>query len=62
MRPLHAGAKSLSVRRFLHALGFEGHSFHSLRATQATNVSAKGATIDEIAMALGPNACDQGLH
>ena len=44
---------SVYFSRFLQSVGFEGFSFHSLRATMATSMAGKGATIEEIATALG---------
>lgn len=46
---------SLSVifGRFLNRVGMKGYSFHSLRATYATTMANNGATLDEIATALG---------
>jgi integrase len=46
---------SVYFGRMFKSLGFDGYSFHSLRATMATSMAAKGATIDEIANALGHN-------
>jgi integrase len=46
---------SVYFGRLFKSLGFEGYSYHSLRATMATTMAAKGATIEEIAKALGHN-------
>ena len=51
--PTRRAMISVAFGRFLKTLGFEGYSYHSLRATQATAMAAKGATIGEIAKALG---------
>lgn len=51
--PKRRAMLSVIFGRFLKGLGFEEHSFHSLRATFATAMAAKGATVDEIAKALG---------
>lgn len=46
---------SVYFGRLFKSLGFDGYSFHSLRATMATSMASKGATIEEIANALGHN-------
>ena len=46
---------SVYFGRLFKSLGFDGYSFHSLRATMATTMAAKRATIEEIAKALGHN-------
>jgi integrase len=53
--PKRRSMMSVYFGRLFKSLGFEGYSFHSLRATMATSMAAKGATIDEIAKALGHN-------
>lgn len=44
---------SVYFGRLFKSLGFEGFSFHSLRATMATTMAARGDTIEDIAKALG---------
>ena len=44
---------SVNFGRFLKSVGLDGYSFHSLRATYATTMANQGATLDEIAEALG---------
>jgi len=44
---------SVNFGRFLKSAGLDGYSFHSLRATYATTMANQGATLDEIAEALG---------
>jgi len=44
---------SVYFGRLFKSLGFEGYTFHSLRATMATTMAANGSTIEEIAKTLG---------
>ena len=53
--PKRRSMMSVYFGRLFKSLGFDGYSFHSLRATMATTMAAKGATIEEIAKALGHN-------
>lgn len=49
---------SVIFGRFLDRVGMTGYSFHSLRATYATTMANQGATIEEIAAALGHHGTD----
>jgi len=51
--PKRRSYHSVMFRRILNALGIDGKSFHSLRATYATNASIKGKPWWEIAKDLG---------
>lgn len=51
--PRKRSSISVYFCRFLKSLGLSGYSFHSLRATMATSMAIKGATVEEIAKALG---------
>jgi integrase len=53
--PKRRSMMSVYFGRLFKSLGFHGYSFHSLRATMATSMAVNGATIDEIAKALGHN-------
>jgi integrase len=44
---------SVCFGRFFKRCGFDGYSYHSLRATMATTMANRGATMAEIAEALG---------
>lgn len=44
---------STAFKRFFARHGYDGYSFHSLRATLSTTMAARGATLEEIAKALG---------
>jgi integrase len=44
---------SVAFSRLFQRLGLEGYSFHCLRATMATTMANRGATMDDISEALG---------
>lgn len=44
---------SVAFGRFFQRCGFEGYSFHCLRATYATTLAQQGLSLDEIAEKLG---------
>jgi len=49
---------SVAFGRFLKSIGLEGYSFHSLRATYATTMANAGASLADIAKALGHAGTD----
>lgn len=49
---------SVAFSRFFEHCGFKGYSFHCLRASYATTMAMAGATINEIAAALGHASTD----
>lgn len=49
---------SVAFSRFFNHCGFKGYSFHCLRASYATTMAMAGATINEIASALGHASTD----
>ena len=51
--PKRRAILSLIFSRYFKLCGFPGYSFHSLRATAATDLALKGATMTEIATYLG---------
>jgi integrase len=51
--PKQRSKLSVAIGRFMERVGFNGYSFHCLRASYATTMANQGMTVDQIAERLG---------